>query len=342
VDRALEHDLSNRFVSAREMLHALPEPPPAPASSDGARTGSGSGRTLGSVDTLVLDKPVAEALSAGRSRFRAPRAMPVEAHVKPSSPTPKKLTPAPRISDAPRGLSQMPTVVLSKPAHSDALEAPPPSRGVAQVRKAIELTGKARALIERGLKSRIAASILPPMAAEPPVSSTAKTQELKRPNAGFARAASSAASSGRSSARTNPRAAASSLIATKSKPPSKPAMFPDQTAKSEPAAAPARLIARAESVEFGLDRERVVIGRSENTDDGLDIDLAALKRGGERVSRKHAEIVRRGADYFIRDLGSLNGTYIAGRGRLGRDQLYKLRDRDQVVMGGAILQFRKG
>jgi hypothetical protein len=26
---------------------------------------------------------------------------------------------------------------------------------------------------------------------------------------------------------------------------------------------------------------------------------------------------------------------------LGRDQLYKLKDRDQVVLGGAILQFRK-
>ena len=42
----------------------------------------------------------------------------------------------------------------------------------------------------------------------------------------------------------------------------------------------------------------------------------------DRVSRRHAEIVQRGGDYFIRDLGSLNGTYIAGRGRLGRDQLY--------------------
>jgi hypothetical protein len=26
---------------------------------------------------------------------------------------------------------------------------------------------------------------------------------------------------------------------------------------------------------------------------------------------------------------------------LGRDQLYKLKDRDQVVLGGAILQFRR-
>jgi len=69
--------------------------------------------------------------------------------------------------------------------------------------------------------------------------------------------------------------------------------------------------------------------------------MRELKRGGERISRRHAEIVRLGKDYFIRDLGSLNGTYIAGRGRLGRDQLYKLNDRDEVLLGGARLEFRK-
>ena len=53
-------------------------------------------------------------------------------------------------------------------------------------------------------------------------------------------------------------------------------------------------------------------------------------------------IIKRGADYFIRDLGSLNGTYIAGRGKLGRDQLYRLNDRDEIVLGGAKLEFRKG
>ena len=73
-----------------------------------------------------------------------------------------------------------------------------------------------------------------------------------------------------------------------------------------------------------------------------DVNLLGLKRGGDRVSRRHAEIVRAGRMYFIRDLGSLNGTYIAGRGQLGRDQLYKLKDRDEVVLGGAILQFRRG
>jgi pSer/pThr/pTyr-binding forkhead associated (FHA) protein len=94
-------------------------------------------------------------------------------------------------------------------------------------------------------------------------------------------------------------------------------------------------------MQFGLAGGRIVIGRSIGRDDVVDIDLSALKRGVERISRRHAEIIRQGGDYFIRDLGSLNGTYISGRGKLGRDQLYKLKDRDEVVLGGAKLEFRK-
>jgi pSer/pThr/pTyr-binding forkhead associated (FHA) protein len=107
-------------------------------------------------------------------------------------------------------------------------------------------------------------------------------------------------------------------------------------------AAPARLVSRGDEIEFGIFGMRTLIGRSQDAADNLDIDLKKLAHGGDRVSRRHAEIVLRGADYFIRDLGSLNGTYIAGRGKLGRDQLYKLKDRDQVVLGSAILQFRRG
>ena len=98
---------------------------------------------------------------------------------------------------------------------------------------------------------------------------------------------------------------------------------------------------RGDETEIGIFGTRTVIGRSQDDADNLDIDLKDLAHGAERVSRHHAEIVKRGSDYFIRDLGSLNGTYIASRGKLGRDQLYKLKDRDQVVLGGAILQFRK-
>jgi hypothetical protein len=98
----------------------------------------------------------------------------------------------------------------------------------------------------------------------------------------------------------------------------------------------------SEGTRFGLNGVRIVIGRVEGgAQDGIDIDLSQLRRSAERVSHRHAEIIKQGADYFLRDLGSLNGTYVAGRGRLGRDQLYRLRDRDEIVLGGAKLEFRR-
>lgn len=110
-----------------------------------------------------------------------------------------------------------------------------------------------------------------------------------------------------------------------------------------PIAGPAaRLIARTDGTQFRLAGGRTVLGRSVDSSDHPDIDLATLKRSAPRVSRRHAEIILKGGAYFIRDLGSLNGTYIAGLGRLGRDQLYRLKDRDEVVLGDARLEFREG
>ena len=106
--------------------------------------------------------------------------------------------------------------------------------------------------------------------------------------------------------------------------------------------ASAWLITNGDGMRFGLVGTRIVIGRKVEGSNGIDVDLSRLPRGADRVSQRHAEIIKQGADYFIRDLGSLNGTYVGGRGRLGRDQLYKLRDRDEVVLGGTKLEFRKG
>ncbi|MBE3602729.1 protein kinase [bacterium] len=151
-------------------------------------------------------------------------------------------------------------------------------------------------------------------------------------------------------ARTNPRPASPST--TPGAPPLSPnrasghppALPPiaAQNGRAAPARATARLVATTEAREFPIYGERAIIGRSAGAADRPDVDLAALARGADRVSRRHAEIVRRGLEYFIRDLGSLNGTYIVGRGRLGRDQLYQLRDRDEVVLGSAKLVFRRG
>src|SRR5579885_3075949 len=56
VDRALSHEIAKRFASAREMLKALPEPPPEEKVANGASEPPRSG-TLGAMQTVVLPKP---------------------------------------------------------------------------------------------------------------------------------------------------------------------------------------------------------------------------------------------------------------------------------------------
>ena len=247
----------------------------------------------------------------------------------------------------------MPTIVLSEPIAeriktAEKIKGGDSAAGTAakmvgpQIKKAIELGGKARDLIERRLKSRIAS-----MTAAPSVSSTAKTKDLKPLAGGASYGAHPGAGSTVESSPTNtgPRAASSAKSSrsyASARDSNSDRLYTESNSNgTDPAKAPAKLVARGDETEFGIFGMRTLIGRSHDMTDKLDIDLKPLAHGGERVSRRHAEIIKRGADYFIRDLGSLNGTYIAGRGKLGRDQLYKLKDRDQVVLGGAILQFRK-
>jgi hypothetical protein len=71
---------------------------------------------------------------------------------------------------------------------------------------------------------------------------------------------------------------------------------------------------------FETDGPRTLIGRSPECDVFLD-DVT--------VSRRHAEIVREGAAYVIRDLGSLNGTFV-NRHRI---ESSTLADDDEVQIG---------
>ncbi|MCV2394630.1 FHA domain-containing protein [Actinotalea sp. M2MS4P-6] len=71
---------------------------------------------------------------------------------------------------------------------------------------------------------------------------------------------------------------------------------------------------------FLLDAERTSAGRSPSADIFLD-DVT--------VSRKHAEFVREGDGFVVRDVGSLNGTYV-NRERI--DQAL-LRPGDEVQIG---------
>jgi len=77
---------------------------------------------------------------------------------------------------------------------------------------------------------------------------------------------------------------------------------------------------------FLLDAERTSAGRSTRADIFLD-DVT--------VSRKHAEFVREGRGFVVRDVGSLNGTYV-NRTRI--DQV-ALRSGDEVQIGKYRLTF---
>ncbi|GAB6897307.1 FHA domain-containing protein [Kineosporia succinea] len=77
---------------------------------------------------------------------------------------------------------------------------------------------------------------------------------------------------------------------------------------------------------FLLNAERTTAGRKPDSDIFLD-DVT--------VSRKHAEFVRRDSAFFVRDAGSLNGTYLAG----DRIDEALLKDGDEVQIGKYRLVF---
>jgi pSer/pThr/pTyr-binding forkhead associated (FHA) protein len=77
---------------------------------------------------------------------------------------------------------------------------------------------------------------------------------------------------------------------------------------------------------FPLDHDRMTIGRRPDSDVFLD-DVT--------VSRDHALIVRRGDEFHLDDLGSLNGTYVNRR----RIESHHLADSDELQVGKYKLTF---
>jgi serine/threonine protein kinase len=329
VMRALEQDVTKRQASAKEMKRALPEPPPE----------NRSGHLGGSAGLAGTPSPMSTQSTVMLNNSNAPAPTPVRA-----------MTPWKSAVSKPAPQSSMPTIVLNEPVAERIKSGGSTAGSTAakivgpQIKKAIELGGRARSIIERRLKALSAN--LPSEA--PNASSTAKTKELNPSVAASSYAPRREATSESGTADTKSRTGSRPSSSRNYSPPISTGpggggLFANnQNGTVDVSAAPAKLVSRGDEIEFGIFGTRTVIGRSKEPSDKLDIDLKKLAHGGDRVSRRHAEIVLRGADYFIRDLGSLNGTYVAGRGKLGRDQLYKLKDRDQVVLGGAILQFRRG
>ena len=77
---------------------------------------------------------------------------------------------------------------------------------------------------------------------------------------------------------------------------------------------------------FPLEGDRMTVGRRPDSYVFLD-DVT--------VSRDHALVVKRGGDFYLDDLGSLNGTYVNRR----RIESHKLADGDELQVGKYKLTF---
>jgi FHA domain len=69
-----------------------------------------------------------------------------------------------------------------------------------------------------------------------------------------------------------------------------------------------------------------------------DIDLTKYDPAS-RISRRHARIIVRGAQYLVEDLGSANGTIINGNKRLDPQEPYPLNNGDVIKIGETTLKF---
>ncbi len=329
ITSALDKDVEKRPRSAREMRDLLPNPTaeeagiaPTPGSSSAGLAAPRSGTpSMAAMSTIVLNRPVAAPSVPSAMPAAKPK---VDAQLRTQRslilPVVATSTPAPQRSQPPR--------------HSPAPANKSAGARVSSTAKTKDLGIKPALSVQPASRSaRVAPPSRPtPNASTNPHRASPPTVPDPRPGA----AASTALVPARSPIAPGIHPALKQPIANSS------ASRNGHASSARDAGNGARLEALADGARFAIDGPRVVIGRSLDPADAIDIDLSRLKRGVERVSRRHAEIIQRGDDYFIRDLGSLNGTYIAGRGKLGRDQLYQLKDRDEVVLGGAKLEFRKG
>jgi pSer/pThr/pTyr-binding forkhead associated (FHA) protein len=80
---------------------------------------------------------------------------------------------------------------------------------------------------------------------------------------------------------------------------------------------------------YALDSDVVTVGRHPDSDIFLD-DIT--------VSRRHAEVCREGTRYWVKDVGSLNGTYVNRQ----RADEFELADGDELQVGKFKLVFVHG
>lgn len=93
-----------------------------------------------------------------------------------------------------------------------------------------------------------------------------------------------------------------------------------------PGGLPAAALVLTDGTRVEVGEDPLLIGRAPECD---------LELADSTVSRRHAEVVRDGDAWFIRDLGSSNGTKVNGQGVT--DQM--LHDGDQIRLGAATFTF---
>jgi hypothetical protein len=79
---------------------------------------------------------------------------------------------------------------------------------------------------------------------------------------------------------------------------------------------------------FDFNRKAIFIGRSSPND----IQINDIK-----ISRKHLKIFKIGGSFFIKDLGSTNGTFLNGE-MIPPGKSYEVTERDTLVLGNTVIQ----
>ena len=63
--------------------------------------------------------------------------------------------------------------------------------------------------------------------------------------------------------------------------------------------------------EYIIDQDEVIIGRDAASD--IQIDNIAVSREHARITKEHSRITKGPGDYFVEDMGSINGTFVNGQ-----------------------------
>lgn len=133
-----------------------------------------------------------------------------------------------------------------------------------------------------------------------------------------------------------------SAVGVNAEPPSAAALSP----LPQPAAGQAKLTLRRTGTltneAFAL-ADRATIGRFDVETGPIDVDMGPLPEGAY-LSRRHAEVWRDGnGNWFIKDLGSQNGTFVRPASssefqRVSKEHI--INDGDEIAFGNARFEFR--